>query len=383
MTYKFRPAERSQAKPLIGLYSESGAGKTYGALLIARGFVGPDGDIGMIETESGRGEAYASPDEYPEIAGSDKSKSNYQVLSLRDDFSPATYGEAITAAEKARLDALIIDSASHEWEGAGGVLSMAAANQESHKKGPLIWQKPKLDHQRHFMLRFMQTSVPLVILCMRAKYPMREIKKPNGSKEWARSEYLDPKQADDILFEMFVHGWIGRGDHAFHLTKCTANSLKSVFAEGKMLSLDTGRKLADWANDKDGTGKAKSEASEIALAEVVAKSGGIDGLKEFWTSRSKEQKLLLKPEMARIKELAAQADGEPDDPFGEDETEPTAMPANGEAEDTDAESYPYFARAQASIESCVTVESLDKYWADQEKNGNLKALLAPVLARAK
>ncbi len=41
MTYQFRPARRSEAKPLIGLYSESGAGKTYSALILARGLRSP------------------------------------------------------------------------------------------------------------------------------------------------------------------------------------------------------------------------------------------------------------------------------------------------------------------------------------------------------
>ena len=94
MTYQVRPASRSQAKPLIGIYSESGCGKTYSALLLARGYAGPDGRIIMIETESGRGEAYADPIEYPEIGG-------YDVISMRDNFSPAEYGKAITAAEQA------------------------------------------------------------------------------------------------------------------------------------------------------------------------------------------------------------------------------------------------------------------------------------------
>ena len=48
---------------------------------------------------------------------------------FRQSFSPQEYGKAITAAENYKLGALIIDSASHEWEGAGGVLDMAAANQ--------------------------------------------------------------------------------------------------------------------------------------------------------------------------------------------------------------------------------------------------------------
>lgn len=234
MTYAFRPAKRSEAKPLIGLYAESGCGKTWSALMLARGFVGPTGRIGMIETEAGRGEAYA-----------DLLPGGYIVCPIRDSFSPTIYGDAISAAEKAELDALIIDSASHEWEGAGGVLSMAAQNQHEGKKGPLVWQMPKLDHQRHFMLRLLSTPIPLVIVCMRAKYPMEEIIK-DGKKEWARSEYLHPKQSEDILFELFVHGWIDR-DHQFHGTKYSRDDLRGVIREGERISIKTGEALAEWA----------------------------------------------------------------------------------------------------------------------------------------
>src|SRR5262245_38507303 len=129
----FRLAERSQAKPLIGIYSESGCGKTKSALLLARGFVGPAGRIGMIATEGGRGEVYV---EEPPIG-------RYEVRPIRGNFSPEEYGKAITEAEQAKLDALIVDSASHEWEAAGGVLSMAADNQAKGTKGVLVWQQPK------------------------------------------------------------------------------------------------------------------------------------------------------------------------------------------------------------------------------------------------
>src|SRR5262245_35079104 len=106
----FRPATRSEAKPLIGLYAESGCGQTWSALLLARGFVGPSGKIGMIETEGGRGEANVGREPVGQ----------YLVRPIRGSFSPQEYGEAITDAENEKLDALIIDSASHEWEGAGG-----------------------------------------------------------------------------------------------------------------------------------------------------------------------------------------------------------------------------------------------------------------------
>lgn len=245
-TFLFRPANRSEAKPLIGLYSESGGGKTYSSLLLAKGFAEDMSLVGMIETESGRGEVFADD---PIVGG-------YRVLSLRDDFSPKTYGGAIDAANHARLRALIIDSASHEWEGVGGVLGMAAANQASGKKGPLVWQQPKIDHQREFMLRLMQTPIPLVIVCMRAKYPMKEVIK-NGKKEWERSTELEPKQSEDILFEMMVHAWIDK-EHNLHPTKYTRDALREIFTEGKPITVDTGKRLAEWA--KGGT--AKPAASE-------------------------------------------------------------------------------------------------------------------------
>lgn len=312
MTYVFRDAQRSEAKPLIGLYSESGCGKTYTALLLARGFVGPQGVIGMIETESGRGEAYSDPREYPEFAGPNP-KSNYRVLPMRATFSPQAYGEAISAAEQEKLDALIIDSASHEWEGKDGVLAMAAINQAAHKKGPLIWQQPKQDHQHHFMLRFTQTPIPLVILCMRAKYPMQQ----KGS-DWVRSTVLEPKQADDILFEMFVHGWID-SSHNFNLTRCTSRGLAPIFKSGEKITIETGRQMAAWAASVgSATAKTSAPSADEAAAhkrftdlygraEIRAR-GGEKELRAFWDACSREERILLQSSMETLKKLAADSD---------------------------------------------------------------------------
>lgn len=253
----FRPARRSEAKPLIGLYSESGSGKTLSALLLARGFVGPTGKVGMIETESGRGEAYADD---PRIPG------GYAVLSLRDDFSPRAFGEALAHAEKEEVDALILDSASHEWDAVGGVRHMAAMNEEGGKKGMLVWQTPKMDHQRHFMLPLLSTPIPLVILCMRARYPMEE--NPTKKGDWKRAEALVPYQSDTILFEMFAHGWIDRA-HKFHGTKWTRDELRQVIRENEPITLETGQRLQAWA--KGGT--TASRQSEMQPATAATTSG--------------------------------------------------------------------------------------------------------------
>lgn len=263
MTLQVRTARRGNAKPLIGLYSESGNGKTYTALLLARGFAGPSGRICMIETEAGRGESYADPNEYPEIGG-------YDVIPIRDNFSAENYGKAISIVEKGGYDVMIVDSASHEWEGAGGVLDQAAQREADGKKGLLVWQKPKIDHQKHFMLRFMQTPTPLVILNMRAKYPMIEVyNEKKGKKEPQRSEVLEPKQSDDILYEMFVHGWIDK-EHRFHPTKVTAKSLRDVFKDGEPITLETGRKLAEWSKGASVSSSAPAATAPASVSPMQA-----------------------------------------------------------------------------------------------------------------
>ncbi len=307
----FRPANRSEAKPLIGLYAESGCGKTWSALLLARGFVGPAGKIGIIETEGGRGEAYVGR----EPVG------NYLVRPIRQNFSPQAYGEAIGEAETENVDALIIDSASHEWDGVGGVLAMAAANQAAGMKGVLVWQQPKIHHQRYFMLRLMQTPIPLVIVCMRAKYPMMQL--PN--KEWARSTTLDPKQADDILFELFVHGWIDQ-NHKLHVTKYTLPDLAQVIHDNEPIDIASGQRLAAWAKGSKviplhnpqppaaAGATPESSPSDVApefkiaddsLAHAAAE--GLAMLNTAWLNLERHEQRALKPRLDAIYKPSAEA----------------------------------------------------------------------------
>lgn len=292
MSVTYRRAVTSEAKPLIGFYSESGGGKTHGALLTACGFVGGDmSKVAMIETESGRGEAWADD---PVVGG-------YNVIPLRGNFSPAEYGAAIAKAEAERAQALIIDSASHEWEGVGGVLDMAAKNQADGKKGVLVWQQPKIQHSREFMLRLMQSPIPLIIVCMRAKYPMQQVDEAYMNKwreerrsgnppkmgDWVRSSALEPKQSDDILFEMFVHGWFDTKEHKFHGTKYTRESMKGVFQDGQVITVDTGKRLAQWSSAvRKPTGPSQTvgnpeliTADQATALEVGCNENGIDPAK--------------------------------------------------------------------------------------------------------
>lgn len=304
MNFNFRPAKRSNAKPLIGLYSQSGCGKTKSALMIAHGFVGGDmSKVGMIETESGRGEAYAS----------DPSLGGYSVLSLHDDFSPANYGKAIKAAEGAKLQALIVDSASHEWEGAGGVLSMAADNEAKGWKGQIVWTAPKMAHSREFMFRLTQTPIPLVIVCMRAKYALVEFINDKGKKDMKRDEVPSPKQSEDILYELFVHGWIDH-QHKFHGTKYTIDDLRQCIRDGEPITEQSGRRLAAWAAGGEAprqtqpTDVPASEPANDAPGDLItrleaAAAKGWPALQSLWQSLTEDQREDVGPKFGAIKKL--------------------------------------------------------------------------------
>ena len=54
---EFRKAERKKAKLHLAITGAAGSGKTYVALLVAKGF---GGKIVLIDTESGSGDLYAN-----------------------------------------------------------------------------------------------------------------------------------------------------------------------------------------------------------------------------------------------------------------------------------------------------------------------------------
>lgn len=237
---EIRKATRTGVKPLIGLYSESGCGKTMSGLLLARGFVGPSGKIVMIDTESGRGSLYA-----------DVIPGGYDVLELRQPFSPTRYMEAIKIVESSGAQIGVMDSGSHEWEGIGGVLDMAGQNEEESKsKGLNNWRVPKMDHEK-FKLTLLQSSLAWVV-CLRAKFKTRMIK---GQKktEVAKDEFTTPIQSEDFIFEMTVHGEVMQ-DHTFRLTKCSHPALRQAMPNNEMTTIEHGQRLAAWCASPGGPG---------------------------------------------------------------------------------------------------------------------------------
>ena len=155
------PAERAGAHLLIQLYGPPRSGKTYTGLRIARGMVGPQGRIGVLDTESGRARLY-----------SDKVAGGFVVGELTQPYTPRRYLEAIEEFLTYGVDILVVDSFSHCWEGPGGVLEMADQAEENGQKGLRKWLGPKRDYKK--LVSFLLSTRLHMILCSRAKQPIVE-----------------------------------------------------------------------------------------------------------------------------------------------------------------------------------------------------------------
>jgi hypothetical protein len=137
MSLEIRKAQRAKAKLRVGLSGPSGSGKTYSALLIARGLSTSWEKILLIDTENGSGELYSD-------------LGDYNVITLQAPYSPERYIEAIKAGEDAGMDAIIIDSVTHEWDGKGGCLEINDMIAKTKFKGNTwsAWSETTPRHQR-------------------------------------------------------------------------------------------------------------------------------------------------------------------------------------------------------------------------------------------
>jgi hypothetical protein len=258
MSMTIRPATRQGVRPLICFYSESGGGKTYGSLLVARGFVGPKGKMVLVDTESGRGELYADVKEF----------GGYDVLPLEDPFSPSRYMDAIEAVEQSGAAIGILDSGSHEWEGIGGVLDMA---EKAGGNGLAKWQKPKMEHAL-FLQRLLRSSIPWII-CLRAKFKTRQIKEEGKKTEIVKDDFPTPIQADDFIFEATVHGLIDLA-HNFQPRKISHPDLADCLPKNQPLTMEHGRLIAEWCamgGKKGADKKARLLAELRTLTEPIHK----------------------------------------------------------------------------------------------------------------
>lgn len=284
----FERARREGSHCLISMEGSSGDGKTYSAILLMRGLVGPEKKFGLLDTETGRGKIYA------DLAG------GYEYGELTPPFTPERYIDAIKIAEAAGLAGLIIDSASHEWEGIGGIGEIAEA---SNLKGLNKWARPKARHKK-FVQNLLTTRMHIIV-CLRAKEKMLQGKDETG-KEVIVSGGWVPIQEKGFGYEMTVRLFFAGGGKKGvpELRKCPQDLL-GAFPEGAQISIETGARIAEWVH---GGVPVDGEAMTLKRDAEEAAEGGERILDLFIKNLTKSQKDKLKPFGANLRSIAVQAD---------------------------------------------------------------------------
>jgi hypothetical protein len=266
----FRPARREAIGLLVGFAGASGSGKTFSALRLAKGLSGGK-RFAFIDTENGRALHYA--DDF-----------DFDHGTLDPPFRPERYLEAVQGAKEAGYDVIVVDSASHEYSGPGGLQDWAEeeldrlAGSDQGKRQRMSagsWTKPKTAHAR-FVSDLLRVHAH-IILCFRARQAIEMVR--DGGKTVIR-----PTQALDSF-----DGWLIDTEHKrmplpFELT-CSflmlpdqpgvpkpiklPNRLRPLIPLDRPIGEEVGAELAKWASGVgEGTAPSKQDAE---IAQTVQK----------------------------------------------------------------------------------------------------------------
>ena len=231
MKFTFKKAVRSASKLRLAISGASGSGKTYSALLLAKGI---GGRIAVIDTERGSASLYADMEGMPE----------FDVLELDAPFSPERYAEAIAAAESAGYDILILDSMSHEWNGKGGCLEEVDNIARARYRGNTwsAWNEMTPRHRK--FVDAMLTSKLHIIATMRSKTEVAQDVDANGKKV-VKKLGMKVEQRDGVDYEFTIMFDLVHDGHFANASK-DRTGLFSSRPDPVVITPETGAEIKRW-----------------------------------------------------------------------------------------------------------------------------------------
>lgn len=268
-----RKAVRSGSRVVIGIAGQSGEGKTYTALKIARGMVDKPEEIGFLDTENRRGSLYA-----------DILDGQFLIGDLYAPFSPQRYADAIKEFQDAGVKVLVIDSGSHEHEGEGGLEDIANAPLLAGKR-MADWKKAKSEHKK-FMNAMLQSDMH-IILCLRAR-EKTDFKNPKQPVSLG----IQPICEKNVLFEMTASMMMFNQGQNQQFIKMP-EALRPIFGNGNgYLNESHGKALIDWVNSGE---KIDTELESYKNKMQFAASSGTESLKQAWQSMPQPMQQKMEP----------------------------------------------------------------------------------------
>jgi hypothetical protein len=247
----FKKAVRENIFVKVCTIAPSGGGKSFSTLRMAKGMseelskiTGEEQRVAYIGTEGSRDKYYAN-------------EFDYDLLQLKNDFSPEKYLDALEDALDSGYKVIIIDSISHEWVGKNGCLeihSKMAGNSYTN------WNKVTPRHNKLMDLILDCEAHVIVTVRGKDKYVMEEV---NG-KQVVSKLNLGYQQRDDIEYLFTLSLNIDKDSHLFTSLKDNTHLFEN---RNEVLTEKDGVKLLEWANNGD----IKAKISELEKSKEEAK----------------------------------------------------------------------------------------------------------------
>lgn len=218
MKLEITKAVRQKRKARIMLAGPSGAGKTFSALRLARGLVGDQGGILLLDTERGSATLYADVTDF-----------DHADL---PDYRYETFIDAIREGERHGYDVIVIDSLSHAWE--------EFLEQHNKMQGNSFVNWGKITPKYNQLINAITSCKAHVICTGRAKtkYEMDEKNRPTR-------QYTDTILRPGSEYEFDILGMIDI-HHNLHVEKTRLQFLADQIISKP--SEELGRKIAEWLN---------------------------------------------------------------------------------------------------------------------------------------
>jgi len=296
-SFQAAPAKLERSPLLIGLMGPPGGGKTKSALRLADGMrkANGRGPPVLIDTEGGRSLKYAKGPMNPH---------GHEFLSIMfpPPFKPEDFLAAIRVGLKTNPAAIIVDSASDEHEGEGGVLDWHDEEVPRFKGNEYAaWGRPKAS-RRKFLAGIQQIADCPLIFCFRAREKTKQEGKAVvqiGLQPIAPLEFVHvldlacllPPRAEGVAV------WkSGRGQEDFVLK--FPEFLAPLIAAGQ-LNEATGEALGAWA-----LGQGPTDAPEVPHAWVTRLEAVIDGGSDAKALHAALSAAIKEPEWGQFRKAA-------------------------------------------------------------------------------
>lgn len=230
---EFKEASRKDVRIKMALAGPAGAGKTLGALLIAKGLVSDIKNVGVVQTESGRAQCYL------EHIGP------FKIMEMQPPFEPGKFVEAIGVAEKAGLKCLVLDSLSDEWAGLGGSLDLHAKASEVTKNSFTAWKRITPKHEEVFNKILSSPLHIIATIKKKSDYVMEEVTNKRGQK------VQQPRRVGtkDIQREGTEYRWMLQFDIDQKANEATCSKDNTSLFQGRepfVIDESVGQKIRNW-----------------------------------------------------------------------------------------------------------------------------------------